>query len=365
MTLTVKTAGIISFTRRGAHLAARLADGLSAHGVQCTAWVKKKGRTDIPAGVRIWEASLAEWTKAHFSSDDALIFVGAAGIAVRSIAPHIVSKKTDPAVIVADEWGRHVISLLSGHIGGANELTSLAAELAGAVPVITTATDLNGKFAVDVFAEKRGMYMDSMPAAKEIAARLAAGEQAGFESAFPVSGEIPPELISAAGTTSGNAPEAGFLIDIYRHEKPPFAATLYLVPRAVTLGIGCRKGIPAEKIEAFVRETFEEYGVFLQSVERIASIDLKKEEAGILSLADAMKVPFETYTAEELEKAESEQGFTESDFVRTVTGVGNVCERSALLGAGTRRLLIPKTARDGITVAAAVRDYIVCMEGEV
>lgn len=364
MTLTVKIAGIISFTRRGAYLASELAKGLSAHGIQCTVQVKKKDPADIPAGVRIWEESLAEWTKEHFSSDGALIFVGAAGIAVRSIAPHVASKKTDPAVLVIDEWGRHVIPLLSGHIGGANELARLAAELTGAVPVITTATDLNEKFAVDVFASKRGMYIDSMPIAKEIAARLAAGEQAGFESAFPVSGEIPQELILWSGKKAGSAPKTGFLIDICRRTTSPFARTLYLVPRAVALGIGCRKETPAERIEAFVREVFEEHGVFLQSVERIASIDLKKEETGILSLAAAMKVPFETYTAEELEKAESERGFAESEFVKAVTGIGNVCERAALLGAGARRLLIPKTAREGITLAAAVRDYTVCMEDE-
>jgi len=118
--------------------------------------------------------SLGEWTKEQFGTKELLVFIGAAGIAVRSIAPYVKSKKTDPAVIVIDEQGRHVISLLSGHIGGANALTLLCARLLGAEPVITTATDLHKKFAVDVFAAERDLYMDSMSYAKEIAAELVA-----------------------------------------------------------------------------------------------------------------------------------------------------------------------------------------------
>ena len=102
--------------------------------------------------------------------------------------------------------------------------------------------------------------------------------------------------------------------------------------------------------------------MYPESICRIASIDLKKEEKGLLALADSLGVPFETYTSEELEQAESEDGFSESDFVRSVTGVGNVCERAALKGAKGKRLLIRKTAQSGVTVAAAVMDYTVCME---
>lgn len=348
-------AGIISFTEHGAALAGKLVRGLTDREIYCQAWIKKKKiEKELPEEVRVLSGSLAGWTAEQFAACDVLFFIGAVGIAVRSIAPHVKSKKTDPAVIVLDEQGRYAISLLSGHIGGANAMTLLAAKLTGAEPVITTATDLNGKFAVDAFAAGRNMYMDSMVMAKEIAAELVAGKKVGMRCAFPIFGTVPKELLR-----EGPA-ELGFSIDI--HRTSPFPRTLHLVPRAVTLGIGCRKGTEKKRIAALVEETFSAYGIFKESVERIVSIDLKKEETGILMLADSMGVPFETYTADELKRVESDEAFTESDFVRSVTGVGNVCERSALLGAGARRLLIPKTAREGVTVAAAVRSYTVCME---
>lgn len=348
-------AGIISFTEHGRILARKLVRGMGEKGILCEAWLKKKDAVQEDQDeVLVLTGSLTEWTKEQFNKKDVLVYIGAAGIAVRSIAPFIKSKKTDPAVIVVDEQGKHAISLLSGHIGGANAMTLLTAELLGAEPVITTATDLNGKFAVDAFAARRNLYMDSMVCAKEIASELVAGHQTGMRSAFPVFGRVPEEL-DQTGT-----PRTGFSVDIRR--SSPFERTLHLVPRVVTLGIGCRKGMAAEQIEALVEETLEQYGIFRESVECIASIELKKEEEGIRRLADSLGVPFQVYTAEELRQVSCEDGFTESDFVRSVTGVGNVCERAALLGAGTDRLLIPKTAREGVTMAAAVRDYTVCME---
>jgi cobalt-precorrin 5A hydrolase len=348
-------AAIISFTEHGAVLAGQIREGYANMGILCQAWIKRKQTlSELPEGVQNCQETLKEWTKQHFSGNDLLVFIGATGIAVRSIAPFVKSKKTDPAVIVLDEQGRHVISLLSGHIGGANTFTLLTAEITGAEPVITTATDLHGLFAVDAFAARRDLYMDSMPAAKEIAAELVAGKHVGMRSAYPVFGRVPGEL-DMEGT-----PEVGFSIDIRRED--PYEKTLHLVPRIVVLGIGCKKGTEEAKIRALVEETLNAYGIFEESVEQIVSIDLKKEETGIQKLAEAFEVPFITYTAEELQQVESEEGFTESDFVRSVTGVGNVCERAALKGAGAKRLLIPKTARAGVTVAAAVRDYTICME---
>ena len=164
---------VICFTEHGAVLAERLSKEFSEREMTCRAWIKKK-ETQIPdcRNVQVLTQSLREWTKEQFAAVDAMIFIGATGIAVRSIAPYVKSKKTDPAVIVVDEQGRHAISLLSGHIGGANALTLLVSEWIGAEPVITTATDLHGKFAVDAFAARRDLYIDSMTLAKEIAAAL-------------------------------------------------------------------------------------------------------------------------------------------------------------------------------------------------
>ena len=150
---------VICFTEHGAVLAERLSKGFSEREMTCRSWIKKK-EAQIPdcRNVQVLTQSLREWTKEQFAAVDAMIFIGATGIAVRSIAPYVRSKKTDPAVIVVDEQGRHAISLLSGHIGGANALTLLVSEWIGAEPVITTATDLHGKFAVDAFAARRDLY---------------------------------------------------------------------------------------------------------------------------------------------------------------------------------------------------------------
>lgn len=346
-------AEIISFTDHGAMLAQRLAEELPGQGIVCEAWVKKKDAVP-PERVHVLTTSLKAWTGRQFADADVLIFIGAAGIAVRSIAAFVQSKKTDPAVLVADEQGKHVISLLSGHIGGANAMTRLAAKILGAEPVITTATDLRGKFAVDVFAAQRGLYMDSMAYAREIAAKIVAGRRVGMRSAWPVFGPVPEEI-----DTEG-APSAGFAVDV--RAVQPFAHTLHLVPRITVLGIGCKKDTDGTHLKDVVLQVLKEYRVYPESICRIASIDLKKEEEGILALAEYLNVPFTTYTSGELEQVEAEDGLEESEFVKSVTGVGNVCGRSALKGAQARRLLIPKTAREGVTVAAAVMDYTVCME---
>lgn len=346
-------AGIISFTEHGAVLAQKIKDGLGAKDVICEAWLKKSG-SEAPQGVEPLKGALREWTREQFAQKDVLVFIGASGIAVRSIAPFVKSKKTDPAVIVVDERGKHAISLLSGHIGGANAMTLLIAELLGAEPVITTATDLNGKFAVDAFAARRNLYMDSMQYAKEIASGLVEGKRIGMRSAYPVLGHVPEEL----DRESDHA--LGFSIDIFKRD--PFERTLHLVPKLTVLGIGCKKGMSAGHIRDAVMRVLDEQGIFYESVKQIASIDLKKEETGILALSDELGVPFITYTAEELKQVESEDGFTESAFVRAVAGVGSVCERAALKGAGVKKLLVPKTACDGVTVAVAVSDYTVCME---
>lgn len=196
--------------------------------------------------------------------------------------------------------------------------------------------------------------MDSMPAAKEIAAALVDNLKVGMWSAFPVTGVIPPEL-----DTEGEEP-LGFSIDVQK--TSPFEKTLHLVPKAVVLGIGCKRGTERAVIQELVEEVLEVNGIFRESICKIASIDLKKDETGILELAESYQVPFLTYPAEKLKKAVCEDGFAESAFVESVTGVGNICERSALLAAGVQKLLIPKTARNGVTVAAAVMDLTICME---
>ena len=307
------------------------------------------------------DESIKEWTGRRFEDCDAIVFVGACGIAVRSIAPFVKSKKIDPAVVVVDEQGQFAISLLSGHIGGANELTEEIAEILRAQPVITTATDLNDKFAVDVFAKKNGCFIADMELAKEISAALLAGKEVGFVSDFPWLGEIPDEL-KLCQKEDEEKPEIGICVTTGYLEHP-FVHTLYLIPRVITTGLGCKKGTDKETVESVVRRACDELLIPSVAMEQVASIDLKKEEAGILEYCKERKIPFITYTAEELQEVEGT--YASSQFVENVTGVDNVCERAALLGSskdGKGRLIQRKYAKDGVTVALAMKKWSVNFE---
>ena len=305
------------------------------------------------------DVSLKQWTGMRFEDSDDIVFIGACGIAVRSIASFVKSKQTDPAVVAVDENGKFAISLLSGHIGGANELTAMIAELLDAVPVITTATDINNKFAVDVFARQNGCFISDMQLAKEISAALVNGQNVGFVSDFPWYGEVPAELTTDDGE---NKPELGiYITDSY--VEHPFVHTLYLIPRVITVGVGCKKNTPKETVERVIRKACDELLIPSVAMEQVASIDLKKDEEGIKGYCEDRNLPFITFSSEELEAVEGT--FAGSDFVKEVTGVDNVCERSAILGSshGDKSILVSKKyAEDGVTVALAKKKWSVQFE---
>lgn len=284
-----------------------------------------------------------------FSSSDALVFVGSCGIAVREIAPHVKDKRTDPAVICIDELGRYVIPLLSGHIGGANELARRLASALGAEAVVTTATDINNRFSVDAWAAKQGFVIDDMAAAKAVSAAV-------LERAVPLSSDFPVATPYPAGTEPGSSGELGICISFVK--KSPFERTLRLIPRILHLGIGCRRGTPAGAIAAAVDAALEPYGIDPRALKCAASIDLKADEPGLLSYCRENGLPLYFYSAEELMAVPG--SFTPSEFVRSVTGADNVCERAALCGAC--RLIVKKTALNGVTVAVAAENLEVRFE---
>ena len=166
---------LISYSKRGRDTARDIAAALEAEGHECRRFALPKylGEGDEPLTV-----NCSEWAGEGFMEADALVFCCAAGIAVRAIAPWVKDKTTDPAVVVTDEKGLFAVPVLSGHIGGANELAVEIARVTGGTPVVTTATDVNGLFAVDVFAEKNCLYLTDMKLAKEVSAALVAGQNA-------------------------------------------------------------------------------------------------------------------------------------------------------------------------------------------
>ena len=346
------------------------------------------------------EVSMKETVKAcvdeYFEQVDAIVFVTASGIAVRSVAEHLAHKSEDPAIVCMDECGKHVISLVSGHAGGANALTQMLADVMWATPVITTATDVEGQFSIDDYAREHNLVVTDWAKAKAISAEVlaagaepvwvdeAAGSQEEEKNACGIRKELKSTGIDGCENRVDGC-ENGIdgcenridgcknRVDVKRlqigshqviitpKDVPVDAQTLQLIPRCIVAGVGCKKGTPVDKIEHAVQEAFAKAGLRMEALCAVASIDLKKEEAGLLEFCETRNVPFETYAAEELQAVPGT--YSASEFVSGVTGVDNVCERSAvkcaseyatnqgeqLLGRQAKHgeLLIRKQAQDG------------------
>lgn len=264
-----------------------------------------------------------QWAREHFSSCDALLFIGACGIAVRAIAPLVRDKTADPAVLVMDEAGRHVIPLLSGHIGGANALALEIARRTGAEPVVTTATDLRGVPAIDTWAVRNNCAIENPVGIKTVSSAALAGKPVGVAITE-------------------------------RNIKPPFPVTLFLRPRTLVLGAGCKRDTDPEAFEEKTSIFLKDCGVSLLSVKALATIDVKKEEAAFLRFCEKYRLPLLTYSAAELKAVPGR--FSHSPFVEKTVGVDNVCERAAAAEGG--RLLMGKTVMGGVTFALAGEDAL-------
>ncbi len=334
---------VISFTVDGAVVAEKLKDAMTGMGYEVQWMDKCSGDADYS------DEPLGSWTRKQFKEKDALIFVGACGIAVRAIAPYIKSKTTDPAVLVVDDQGKYCIPILAGHIGGANALCNKLSTALSMTPVVTTSTDGHGVFAVDVFSAENGLQIMDLKAARQISARLLQGETITLRSeGGTITGAADPQV-----KVVEKADPPDVYIGIYRH--PAWSKTLHLVPRALVAGIGCKKGITAEEIRLRVEAVLKEAQIFPESIKAVATIDRKREEEGLLTYCRENGLELLTFSAEELKSLPGE--YTASDFVEEVMGVDNVCERSAAAAAGTDRIRVRKQSGGGVTVALAETEW--------
>lgn len=332
---------LVSFTIKGGRLCAMLQNELNRRGHHAEGCCKYAVK-----GMGLLDCSIGEFTKKVFALCDAIVFIGSAGIAVRAIAPLLKSKQSDPAVLVIDETARYVIPVLSGHIGGANELAQIISEMLGARPVITTATDCNELFAVDSWAVKNDCHIANIEGVKHISAAILNGEEVGLHCDFPVEGELPEGLNRSDSTKTG--------ISISLKNIQPFEHTLHLIPKQFVLGIGCRKNTGYDKLLEFVNSCLRECGISPYEVKAVASIDLKLNEEALITLTRDWKVPFYTYSAQELSMVPGE--FTRSSFVEAAAGVDNVCERAAIRACGGK-LVLNKTCGGGMTIAVAKQEW--------
>lgn len=428
---------IISFTLKGIELSLKIKKAFSgeteedlclytkcSHAEKSLTERKLTEKNLAESGLSYVEQPLTEWTGEQMKKRRSLLFIGACGIAVRAIAPFLTDKLNDVPVLVMDEQGRFVIPVLAGHVGGANELAVSLAERMGSTPVITTATDLNHCFAVDLFARRNALHIVNKDGIAKVSSRILAGEEVTMaveeghfrEEAQTLRGRrvsrktnIPdgirlvsciPEFhtdipivmteviedipaasteltmnvpaVSAESTTDAPVAFSESSAGIPGVTESPVdilvapasygqGRLLTLRPKEYVIGIGCKRGKAAEQIDHFVNRALKESGISMEQVAAFASIDRKKDEEGILWMSSHYGIPFVTYSAEELQQVEGT--FHASEFVKSQVGVDNVCERAALRFSGPDGILITgKQAEDGITAAIVKRRWSVSFD---
>lgn len=373
---------IISFTLKGIELSLKIKKAFSgeteedlclytkcSHAEKSLTERKLTGKNLAESGLSYVEQPLTEWTGEQMKKRRSLLFIGACGIAVRAIAPFLTDKLNDVPVLVMDEQGRFVIPVLAGHVGGANELAVSLAERMGSTPVITTATDLNHCFAVDLFARRNALHIVNKDGIAKVSSRILAGEEVTMAVE---EGHFREEEAGILGEKrlleEINVPEGIRLVSTESLADVLVAPASYgqgrlltLRPKEYVIGIGCKRGKAAEQIDHFVHRVLKESGISMEQVAAFVSIDRKKDEEGILWMSSHYGIPFVTYSAEELQQVEGT--FHASEFVKSQVGVDNVCERAALRFSGPDGILITgKQAEDGITAAIVKRRWRVSFD---
>lgn len=334
---------VFSLNKEGDELARKLQHRLNRH-----SWVNREEMSSLQAQVAGW------WDEA-----DGLIFIMATGIVVRLIAPLLQHKAVDPAVLVIDARGQFVISLLSGHLGRANELAKEVAEALGATPVITTATDVLGKTSVEEWAGNLGLKVANPEGLVKINSALVRDEP------IVVYSELPLELFRGKDLNPGktyfkpleelpcSSPEQATMA-ITKYRLGVQHVDLELVVPSLVVGIGCRRGTAKETIRHLIDRVFAQQKWPLAAIEMLVSVEQKRDEEGLLKLARELKVRVNFYQPQELNQVlEAMPQLQKSLFVEEKIGVGAVCEPAAILGSRMGKLLVPKQSYQGVTVAVA------------
>ncbi len=275
-----------------------------------------------------------------FDTCDGIVFLSSTGIAVRLCAPFLRDKTRDPAVVVVDDLGRYAISLLSGHLGGANELTQQIADMLGAMPVITTASDGRGFEAVDLFAQRNHLYIENVQDVKTITAMMVDEQPISLVSEVPVT-------LNYSYLVEQNA--NGYVYVTSQETVACDVPHCLLRPKNLNVGIGCRRGKSQEAILAAIRKVFHTHNLSLNSIKTLATVDIKQDEQGLLDAANTLQCPLQCYTKDEIQQVQHR--FAASPLVQRKIGVSAVCEPCACLAGG--ELIVGKTIIDGITIAVA------------
>lgn len=354
---------IVAITKHGVELARKLGSSFQHADVY---YMGKFEKGDEAAkGIQMFTGSVRLLLPSLFEAYKGLIIIISLGAVVRMIAPLLKDKKTDPGVVVIDDKGEHVISVLSGHIGGANELTKEVAAALNARPVITTASDVQGTIPVDLFGKRFGWVWDSAEKLTPVSAavvneeKIAVVQESGEKEWWHYGPSIPDniKLYDSIPEALAAKPDAALVITHRKLSKEEAVilhnGVLYR-PKVIVLGIGCNRGTASEEIEAVIEATLEELRFSKKSVKAICTIDLKKDEAGLLEVANKNNWEFIHFTPAELNSVKMEMP---SETVFKYTGAYGVSEPAAILYSGAEKLELVKKKSGNVTISVAIIPY--------
>ena len=309
--------------------------------------------TALPPGATEMTEELKVALTRRFTAYKGHICLFSTGIAVRLLAPLITSKLEDPAVVVMDDRGYHAISLISGHLGGANALARAVARVVGAVPVITTATDVNALPSIDTAAKACDLVIENPERIKRVNMAFLRGEKVGLKDPLPCLRKALPSRLcyELGGENRDHGEETAVVVQCTDMEIAIPPATLVLRPRSLVAGMGCNRGTSEAELMALVRDAFADLSLSLKSLSGIATTAVKVDEQGLLALARSLNVPLFFYEKEALNSVENIPN--PSKMVEKHLGVKSVCEAAAILASHNGTLVMPKIKRGNATLAVA------------
>lgn len=279
---------------------------------------------------------------------DGLVFISATGIAIRLMNPYIIDKTIDPAVVVVDDMGRFSISLLSGHIGGGNELAKWIGDIIGATPVITTASDGRGIESIDLFAMKNNYHMENMGDVKNITAMMVNGEKIGFYSEMDQIIEYNPLVLLDDLEYIDPSIKGLIIVGSSQYNGEGISIPkCRLIPKNINIGIGSRKGVKGTKIIQSIEAAVNRANLSTKGIKAIGTVEVKKDEIGIIEAAKYFDCPLKIFTIDEIKNVEDK--FEKSQFVKDTIGVYSVSEPVAYLLGGN--LITRKSKHNGITIS--------------
>ncbi len=347
--IDIDSIAIWSITPNGKILGQKIQDAIKDSAFFISATISEGNQLDNNTHTHTF-AKLSKEISCQFNKFTGHIFIFSTGIAVRIIAPLLKSKTIDPAIVVIDDNGNHAISLISGHLGGANTLAKKIAEVIDARPVITTATDINLLPSIDLIAKECGLYIETPQNIKLINMAFLMGKPV---SLFDPLRFIKKNMPETSKTNRISADRKTEKIFCSYEAKDVSRETLILRPPVLSVGIGCNRGTGCEEIKQFLLMVLKEEGLSIHSICQFATTDIKKDETGLLALSKEMKIKINFYDKKDLSSVKTIQ--TPSKMVEKHLGVKSVCEAAAILSAGNGKLIVPKKKNKDVTIAVAIK----------